>query len=90
MTETKIGHKDINLDQLIEQAVAKGAKKALAEMGLDDASASRDLRDLRDLLTSWRRIQRDAGRSLITFGVRALLIFMVLMAGFVITSGMGQ
>ncbi len=50
----------------------------------------RDVRDLRELLTNWRRIRREATRSLITFGVRAILIFMVLMAVFVISTGMGR
>jgi nitrate reductase NapE component len=47
------------------------------------------VRDLRELLTNWRRIRREATRSLITFGVRAILIFMVLMAAFVISTGFG-
>jgi hypothetical protein len=74
---------------IIEQAAKRGARKALAEIGLDDQAACRDVRDLRELLTNWRRIRREATRSLITFGVRAILIFMVLMAAFVISTGFG-
>lgn len=80
-------HKDIDIERLIEQAARKGAAKALAELGLDDADAGRDLHDLRSLLTSWKRVKREATRSLITFGVRALLLFMLLMAVFVVTTG---
>ena len=83
-------HKDINLDKLIEQAAKSGARKALAELGLDDNTASKDLRDLRDLLVSWRRIRREASRSIIIFGVRAVLIFMILMAAVIVTTGIGQ
>jgi hypothetical protein len=74
---------------IIEQAAKRGARKALAEIGLDDQAACRDVRDLRELLTNWRRIRREATRSLITFGVRAILIFMVLMAAVVISTGFG-
>ena len=66
-----------------------GIRKALAEIGLDDQAACRDVRDLRELLTNWRRIRREATRSLITFGVRAILIFIVLMAAVVISTGFG-
>ena len=83
-------HKDIDLEKLIEQAAKSGAKKALAEIGLDDASAKKDLRDLRDLLASWQRIRQEASKSIIIFGVRAVLIFMLLMAAVIISTGIGQ
>ena len=83
-------HKDIDLEKLIEQAAKSGAKKALAELGLDDASARKDLRDLRDLLASWQRIRQEASKSIIIFGVRAVLIFMLLMAAVIISTGIGQ
>ena len=79
-------HKDININELIDQAAARGAARALAELGLDDSTAGQDIRDLRALLTSWRRIKREASRSLIKFGIRAILLFMLLMAGFVVYS----
>ena len=83
-------HKDIDLEKLIEQAAKSGAKKALAELGLEDASAKKDLRDLRDLLASWQRIRQEASKSIIIFGVRAVLIFMLLMAAVIISTGIGQ
>ena len=83
---SKINH-DWNV--IIKQVAKRGARKALAEIGLDDQAACRDVRDLRELLTNWRRIRREATRSLITFGVRAILIFMVLMAAVVISTGFG-
>ncbi len=83
-------HKDIDLEKLIEQAAKSGAKKALAELGLNDASAKKDLRDLRDLLASWQRIRQEASKSIIIFGVRAVLIFMLLMAAVIISTGIGQ
>lgn len=79
-------HRDIDIQQLIEQAAAKGASRALAELGLDDSSAGRDITDLRALLTNWRRIKREITRSLIRFGIRAILLFTLLMAGFVVYS----
>ena len=83
-------HKDIDLEKLIEQAAKSGAKKALAEIGLDDKTAKKDLRDLRDLLASWQRIRQEASKSIIIFGVRAVLIFMLLMAAVIISTGIGQ
>lgn len=82
-------NQDTDWNLVMEQAARRGARKALAEIGLDDQEACRDVRDLRELLTNWQRIRREATRSLITFGVRAILIFMVLMAAFVISTGMG-
>ena len=79
-------HKDIHIPQLIEQAAAKGAARALAELGLDDSGAGRDIRDLRALLSNWRRIKGEITRSLIRFSIRALLLFLLLMAGFIVYS----
>ena len=37
---------------IIKQAAKRGARNALAEIGLDDQAACRDVRDLRELLTN--------------------------------------
>ena len=42
------------LSILMHQAAKDGAKQALAEVGLNDPSAGQDVRELRNLIESWR------------------------------------
>ena len=55
----------------------RGARLALAEIGLEDDYAPRDVRDLRNLLVSWRKIRQEAINTVISLLVKALLIFMI-------------
>ena len=71
------GPEGIDLDHLIERAARRGARLALAELGLDDTRAPRDVRDLRNLLVSWRKIRKEAVNTVISLFVKALLIFMI-------------
>jgi hypothetical protein len=48
------------LEALLDQAAERGAKSALASVGLSDESAGGDVRDLRALIASWRIVQRGA------------------------------
>lgn len=75
------------LDQIIEGAARRGARMALAELGLDDSQAPRDLRDLRHLLVSWRRIRREAINAVVGFSVRAILFFMVAVSALMLWFG---
>lgn len=68
---------DQNLNDLIERSARRGARLALAELGLEDARAPRDLKDLRNLLISWRKIREEAVNTLINLFVKALLIFII-------------
>lgn len=76
--------KPAELDRIIEGAARRGARLALAELGLEDNQAPRDIRDLRHLLVSWRRIRREALHSLIGFSVRALLFGMLAISALVL------
>ena len=67
----------VDLDQLIESAARRGARLALAELGLEDARAPQDVRDLRNLLVNWRKIRKEAVNTVISLLVKALLIFMI-------------
>ena len=71
------GPEGINLDHLVERAARRGARLALAEIGLEDADAPQDVRDLRNLLVSWRKIRKEAINTVVSLLVRALLIFMI-------------
>ena len=42
------------LRAMLEDAGEAGAKRTLARLGLDDAKAVDDLREVRDLLSAWR------------------------------------
>lgn len=49
-----------DLDEMIEAAAERGAAKALKNLGLSDDQAPHDIRDLRELMSSWRSIRKEA------------------------------
>lgn len=57
-----------------------GAWLALAELGLDDDQAPKDLRNLRDLLVNWRRIHRHALAALTRLAVHIVMVALLAMA----------
>lgn len=50
---------------LVQQAAELGAKKALRDIGLHDATAMSDVAELRGLLDSWRSAKRTVGKTVI-------------------------
>lgn len=46
------------LESLLESAAERGAKKALESVGLHDADASDDIRDMRGLLDSYKTVKK--------------------------------
>lgn len=42
------------IDALLDAAAERGAKRALERLGLHDEDAGNDIRDLRNLIESWR------------------------------------
>lgn len=48
------------LDAIIDAAAERGAAKALRSLGLDDDKAPHDIRDLRQLMSSWRDIKNES------------------------------
>jgi len=46
------------LEAMLDRAVRKGAKEALASIGLLDDSAQRDITEMRSLLEAWRDTRR--------------------------------
>lgn len=65
------------LEAMLERAAESGAKKALAGVGLHDDDAPRDVRDLRDLIESWRDAKREIGRTVMRIATTALLAALV-------------
>lgn len=67
-----------NLQGLLEQASETGARRALARLGLDDASAAKDMNELRELLSAWRDAKRSAGKAVIGWVVRMVLALLLI------------
>ena len=69
---------DENLQGLLEQASETGACRALARLGLDDPSASKDMAELRELLSAWRDAKRSARKAVIGWVVRMGLALLLI------------
>jgi hypothetical protein len=67
-----------NLQGLLEQASETGARRALARLGLDDASAAKDMGELRELLSAWRDAKRSARKAAIGWVVRMVLALLLI------------
>ena len=52
---------------MLEAAAEKGAKKALADVGLSDEEAIHDVHELRDLLDGWREVKKAVGQTVAKF-----------------------
>ena len=50
---------------MIEKAAEAGAKKALREVGLSDEDANVDVKELRNLLDTWRITKRTAVKTIV-------------------------
>lgn len=50
--------------RLIEEAAEVGARRALARVGLQDDDAIHDVRELRNLLDSWRQTKVTIGQTI--------------------------
>jgi hypothetical protein len=68
---------DAEFEEMLARAAAEGARRALADAGLDGKDAALDIRDLRALLDAIRFVRRTAVQSavhLITTGVILALL----------------
>lgn len=63
------------LEAMLDRAAKRGAKEALAELGLHDGSASQDMNDLRGLLAAWRDTRKTMWQTAVRIGTGSLLIF---------------
>ncbi len=66
-------------EELMELAAERGAKRALANVGLIDEHAANDIRDLRSLLGAFRMAKHTAWSTVIRLVTTGLLL--ALMAG---------
>jgi len=68
---------DAEFEDLLARAAEEGARRALADVGLDGTEAAMDVRDLRGLLASIRFVRRTAVQTtvhIITTGVILTLL----------------
>lgn len=67
-----------NMQALLERASETGVRRALAGLGLDDPSASKDMAELRELLSAWRDAKRSARKAVIGWVVRMGLALLLI------------
>ncbi len=68
---------DAEFEELLARAAEEGARRALADVGLDGKEAALDIRDLRTLLASIRFVRRTAVQTtvhLLTTGIILALL----------------
>ena len=66
-----------DFDDLLDRAAERGAERCLAHLGLENGSAAKDIRELRDLLEARRDARRTAWQTavkVITTGILAALL----------------
>jgi hypothetical protein len=80
MTEIKIPRAE--LEELLGQAAHSGACVALKAVGLEDPNAADDVRDLRELLISYRELRGEVKRAIRRLVIRAILIGVLGAAGY--------
>ena len=61
------------LELIIHAAAQEGAKQALLEIGLSDADAYDDVKELRGLLDSWRATKTTVGQTIARMLTTAVL-----------------
>jgi hypothetical protein len=64
------------LETLLATAAAAGAKKALADIGLTDESATHDVHELRELLKSWKEAKKTAINTFVGWLTKGALVLM--------------
>jgi hypothetical protein len=67
-----------NMQALLERASEAGARRALAQLGLDDSNARKDMSELRELLSAWRDAKRSARKAAIGWIVRMVLALLLI------------
>ena len=73
---------DAEFEAILTRAAEEGAKRALADVGLDGSTAALDIRDLRSLLDCIRFVRRTAVQTTVHLVTTGLIL--ALLAGTVI------
>ena len=75
--EVEHGSDLVSLRAIVEEASEIGSARTLARMGLDEAGATDDLAELRELLRAWRDAKESAWRAVIEWVVRGILALLL-------------
>ena len=73
MSEVKLSHEE--LEDMLDRAAKRGAKEALASIGLLDESAHKDISEMRSLLEAWRDTRKSIWTTTVRVATTALLVF---------------
>jgi hypothetical protein len=73
MSEVKLSTEE--LEAMLDRAARRGAKEALASIGLLDEDAHRDVIEMRSLLEAWRDTRKSFWSTTVRVGTTALLMF---------------
>lgn len=76
------------LRAIVEESGDLGAGRALARIGLADASAGQDMRELRELLQAWRDARSGAWGAMFDKFVRAVMA--IVLAALAVQLGVGD
>ena len=68
-----------DFEEILERAAERGARHALADVGLDGPEAAHDIRELRGLLDAFNEAKKTAGLTIVKMLVTGLV--MALLAG---------
>lgn len=63
----------LELEQLVERSARRGAKEALASIGLHDETAGKDIHDLRQLIEGWRDVKKSVINTFVKWFVLVIL-----------------
>lgn len=74
MSEVKLSHAE--LESMLDRAARKGAKEALASIGLLDGDAHKDISEMRSLLEAWRDTRKSLWSTIIRTTTTAVLVFL--------------
>lgn len=66
-----------DIEAIIQRAAKAAAKEALRDVGLQDDNAIHDVKELRDLLDSWREIRKSVAHTVIKIITMAVLSALV-------------
>jgi hypothetical protein len=66
-----------DFDDLLDRAAERGAKRALADVGLDGEDAAHDMRELRDLLEAFNTAKHTAWKTVIKMVTTGFLLALV-------------
>ncbi len=76
------------MDALLAEASELGATRALQRLGLADAGAAEDVKELRELLRAWRDAKSSAWKA--AWGWVLRVVWALLLAGLAVKLGFGD